>query len=241
LKQRLILAPNLTELEWPIKPLLEQWADVASYDAPGVGAEPPPRQYGTDAVVERGLAEIDRLDWGRYVVVGDEFGTCTAVLLAAARPEAVEGLVLGHASLRFDRRGERPTINREVMGAFEHMVKLDYRTYVRHLTQITQGAYDDDLAERYLERVPQEVSLAYGNRDWPDLEPMLCTIDAPFLFARHEGCLGWTHESFDDAAAAFPKAATLSLAVKPSASPDFAEALRSFCAGLPARASDVSA
>jgi pimeloyl-ACP methyl ester carboxylesterase len=232
LRPRLILVPNLTELEWPIKPLLEEWAEVASYDAPGVGAEPPPQEFGPAAIVERGLAEVDRRGWDRYVVVGDEFGTSIAVQLAAARAEAVEGLALGHACLRFDRDSSRPTINREVMGAFESLVSLDYRTYVRHLTQITQGAYGDDLAERYLERVPQEISIAYGGRHEPELEPLIRQLGAPLLFARHEGCLGWTHESFEDAVAAFGEAMTMSTLDKPSASPAFAETLRSFCAGL---------
>ena len=39
-RPRLLLVPELTELEWVIKPLLEEWAEVASYDAPGVGDEP---------------------------------------------------------------------------------------------------------------------------------------------------------------------------------------------------------
>jgi pimeloyl-ACP methyl ester carboxylesterase len=233
LRPRLILVPTLTELEWPIKPMLERWADVASFDAPGVGAEPPPHEFGPAAIVERGLAEVDRRGWDRYVVVGDEFGTSNAAQLAAARAEAVEGLALGHACLRFDRDGSRPTINREVMGAFESLVSLDYRTYVRHLTQLTQGAYDDELVLRYLERVPQEISIAYGGREDPELESLLRSLGAPLLLARHEGCLGWTPESFEDALAAFPEAMTMATPDKPSASPAFADALRSFCAGLP--------
>jgi pimeloyl-ACP methyl ester carboxylesterase len=229
LKPRLILVPNLTEVEWPIKPLLEEWADVASYDAPGVGDEPPPRDYGQHAVVERGLAEIDRRGWDRYVVVGDEFGTIPAAMLAAARPEPVAGIALGHACLRFDREGDRPTVNADVMGAFESLVRIDYRTYVRHLTQVTQGAYDDEVAERYLERVRQETALAYAGRDQPELESLLRRADAPLLLAKHEGCLGWREESFDDAAAAFPDAVTVSTRRKPSACADFAEALRAFC------------
>ena len=37
-RPRLLLVPLLTELEWdPIRAQLEEWADVASYDLPGVG------------------------------------------------------------------------------------------------------------------------------------------------------------------------------------------------------------
>ena len=39
-RPRLLLVPMLTEVEWVIRPLLEEWAEVASYDAPGVGDEP---------------------------------------------------------------------------------------------------------------------------------------------------------------------------------------------------------
>ena len=34
---RVLLVPTVTEVEWKIKPLLEEWADVASFDAPGSG------------------------------------------------------------------------------------------------------------------------------------------------------------------------------------------------------------
>jgi hypothetical protein len=33
------LVPEFTELTWTIRPLLEEWADVLSYDPPGVGNE----------------------------------------------------------------------------------------------------------------------------------------------------------------------------------------------------------
>ena len=233
MKPRLILVPNLTELEWAIKPLLEQWADVASYDAPGVGDEPPPREFGSRAIVERGLSEADRRGWDRYVVVGDEFGTILAAQLAAERPSAVAGLALGHACLTFERDGARPTINKEVMEAFEGLIKFDYRTYVRHMSQITQGAYDDEFALRYLDRVKRDIALAYAGREEPNLEPLLRSMDAPLLFGQHKGCLGWNDESFDDAVAAFPDAMTLTTPQKPSVSPAFAEALESFCAALP--------
>jgi pimeloyl-ACP methyl ester carboxylesterase len=232
MKPKVILVPVMTELEWRIKPLLEEWADVASYDAPGVGEEPPPREYSGDTVVERGLAELDRLGWDRYVVVGDEFGTFNAARLAASRPASVAGIALGHASLTLDREGEGAPVNADVMGAFERLARLDYRTYVRHLTQVTKGAYDDEFAEQYLERVPQEVSLAYPQSDSGDIEPLLRQVDAPLLLARHEGCLGWRDESFDDISAAFPNALTFSTPQKPSACERFAEALEAFCGRL---------
>jgi hypothetical protein len=38
-KPRILLIPAFSELEWRIRPQLEQWAEVASFDAPGVGEE----------------------------------------------------------------------------------------------------------------------------------------------------------------------------------------------------------
>lgn len=232
MKPRLILVPVLSELEWRIKPLLEEWGDVASYDAPGVGDEPPPDEFTQNAIVERGLAEVDRLNWDRYVVVGDEFGIMPAAMLAAARPESVAGIALGHACLTLEREGDGAPVNAEVMGAFESLARLDYRTYVRHLTQVTKGAYDDEFAEHYLERVPQEVSLAYPVNDSGEIEPLLRRVDAPLLLAKHEGCLGWRDESFEDVQAAFPDATSFSTPRKPSACEEFAKSLRSFCESL---------
>ena len=39
-RPRLFLVCEFTELQWAIKPQLEEWADVVSYDLPGVGTEP---------------------------------------------------------------------------------------------------------------------------------------------------------------------------------------------------------
>lgn len=46
------------------------------------------------------------------------------------------------------------------------------------------------------------------------------------------GCLMFTAEGYSDAVAAFPMAHSVSTPEKPSASPAFARALRSFCAAL---------
>ena len=73
-RPRLLLVPMLTELEWVIKPQLEEWAEVATYDAPGVGDEPPVEDPGSEATARRGLAEADRRGWDSFVVVADEFG-----------------------------------------------------------------------------------------------------------------------------------------------------------------------
>lgn len=232
-RPRIVLAPALTELEWPIRSDLAEWADVASYDAPGVGAEAPPASWDLEAVVARGLEEVDRRGWDEYFVVGDEFGSVVAVHLAAARPQAVAGLALGHACIGFPRAGEGPpSLTEEVMGSFERLLHVDYRTYVRHLTQLTRGAYDDAIAEEFMARVPHRVALAYEGaqvRGAGDLESLIRSVEAPLLLAQHEGCLGFTDEGYARAVAAFPHAQAAGFAVKPSASEEFADALREFC------------
>src|SRR4051794_30594531 len=98
-RPRLLLVPQLTELEWLIKPALETWADVATYDAPGVGQEPDAEEFGPGVVAERGLAELDHRGWDRCVLVLDEFGASAGIRLAAKRPEAVQAVAFGHARL----------------------------------------------------------------------------------------------------------------------------------------------
>lgn len=226
--------PLQCEIEWRIKPLLAEWADVASYDLPGVGDEPPSERADMQAMRDRGLKEIDRHGWESYLIVGDEHGCFPAIEVASARPEPLVGLALGHPALSYRQHGERAPINGEVIGAFNRMAELDYRSYARAMTQITQDAYDDETAEEFIRRVPQELTLAYlpvlnEYATEGKLEPMIRDLDRPLLFAKHEGCLAWTDEGWEDAVAAFPEATTMSVAQKPSASPEFAAALREFC------------
>jgi pimeloyl-ACP methyl ester carboxylesterase len=232
-RPRILLVPSISELEWTIKPQLEEWAEVASYDAPGAGDEPPPERFDQAAVVERGLDELDRRDWETCFVAGDEVGATTAVKLAHARPEAVEGLALGHACLSLRTTGQRPPVNPETSGALLQLVRLEFRMYARHLTQVTQGAYQEELADRYIERVPHEVAIAYLSNalaeGMPDVEQELRALDLPLLLVEHEGCLMWTPEGFQDVVAALPHARTASMTVKPSTNPQFSELLRAFC------------
>jgi pimeloyl-ACP methyl ester carboxylesterase len=233
-----MLVPTATEVEWKIKPLLEEWADVASYDAPGAGDEPLAKA-SAEAIVERGLAELDRLGWDSWVVVGDEVGAVQAVRLAGTRPDGLRGLALGHASLSLRRTGSRPQIRAEMVDALVQMAKTDFRSYVRALAQLTQHAYDEELANSYMARVKPEVVAAYlpellGPVAEEDLEPILRSLDVPMLMVEHKDCLLWTPESFEDATAAFPDATTASMKLKPSVNPEFAELLKEFCSALPA-------
>jgi hypothetical protein len=121
-----------------------------------------------------------------------------------------------------------------VLEAFGGMIRTSYRAYARALSQLTQGSYDDEFAERYIERVPQKVMEEYEqqlNYDVPEerVERTLGELDVPLLLAKHRSCLLWTAEGFEDMTARFPDARTCSCAEKPSVSPVFAEALRELC------------
>jgi pimeloyl-ACP methyl ester carboxylesterase len=238
-KPRVLLVPTLTELEWAeVEPLISEWADVASFDSPGVGDQPAAEGPYVEARVAHGLAQLDSLGWEECVLVGDEFGAAFAIHLAAARPDAVEGLALGHACLSFRRDGERPPLNGEVIAGLENLLRVNYRSYARAITQVTQRAYGDELADRYRDRVPVDVSrvaldeLRENEEQFRNFELLLQPLEVPMLLVEHRGCLMWTREGYEDAVAAFPDTDTVTLSTKPSASPEFAEALRSFCARL---------
>ena len=233
-RPRILLVPGVTELEWRIKPLLEEWADVASYDAPGVGEEPPPSSYTAESIVERGLEELSRREWDSAVVAGDEVGAAIAVRLASGNPERVAALVLGHACLNFGGHGDRPAVGAEISAALTQIVQTDFRAYARALTQVTQSAYDDEMADEFMRRVPQDAAREYlvnllERAEHHDMEDELKSVEAPMLLAQHKGCLMWTAEGFEDCAKALPHARTSSFEIKPSASPEFAETLREFC------------
>jgi hypothetical protein len=202
---------------------------------------------GRQAIVDRGLAELDRRGWDRYVLVSDAPALPAAVRIAHSRPEAVQAMVLGHACLEHRMDGERPTINRDVMEAFAKLAESDYRNFIRYgLTQVTHGSIGDELAARMLDRVPVEVGRALWEIYILDPEPfgeLIRDVGAPLFLADHENCLGHTREGFQDAVAAFPEARTISVPDAPSVSGEFAEALSDFCLELagssPARTSDM--
>src|SRR5437868_13309717 len=136
-RPRILLLPHTTELEWPIRAELETWADVAAFDAPGVGDEPLRDPLGPQAIVERASEELDRRGWADCVIAADEFRAASAVELAAGAPGRVAGLALGHPVCAYTTGGEAPAINTEVMEAFVRLSQLDYRSYLRSLTQLT--------------------------------------------------------------------------------------------------------
>lgn len=235
-RPRILLCPQFTEVEWTIAPQLAEWADVATFDAPGVGDEPGPADGELDrgAVVDRALQEVDRRGWGSYFVSGDAWGTATAVRTAVARPGPVLGIALGHASVDYSPEGERPAVNGELVAAMSQLMRSDYDSFVRYgLTQFTQGGYDEETAGRMVERFP---SMEIASQVWemhvarPEpIGDLLARLDVPMLLAKHEGCLVFTPEGYEDLVAALPDADTVSVQKATSASDEFAAALRSFC------------
>jgi len=245
-RPRLLLVPAFTELQWTIKAQLEEWAQVASYDPPGVGSEPPPAGLEPEhpgllrewrrAAAERGLAEVDRLGWESFFLVADGEGVATAVLIAEARLCAVQGLALGHAALSRSTHGERPAINREVWSAMGALLRTDRQAFIRHgIAQVTSGSVTEEHAAMMVERFPNsDLAVLLWDALGMEREPIgdrIDTLELPLLLGQHVGCLGSTDEGYRDIVARFPEAATASCPEACTVSPTFAEALRGFCTG----------
>jgi pimeloyl-ACP methyl ester carboxylesterase len=237
-RPRILLCPQFTEVEWTIAPQLAEWAEVATFDAPGVGDEPipgdDPTRFDREMVVQRALREVERLDWDSYFVVGDAWGTATAARFATARPGPVLGLALGHACLDYGSEGERPAVNGELVAAMTQLLRADYDSFVRYgMTQFTQGGFDEETSGRIVARFPpMEVAAIVWETHVRRPEPLgelLGQLDKPLLLMKHDGCLVFTAEGYEDAVAAFPQAQKASTPTAPSASDDFAAALRDFC------------
>jgi pimeloyl-ACP methyl ester carboxylesterase len=255
-RPQLLLIPSYTELEWAIRPELERWAEVATFDPPGVGREPLPEGITLDAempeperskmvrlwraaAVDLGLRIVDDRGWERFFVAADSWGTPTGVQLVARRPEAVQGFAIGHAALSHSFEGDRAPSNRAVFDAMASLLRTDSEAFIRYgISQMTQGGIDEDLAERMTERFPDtDLVVAVWESMGSDSEPIgddLAAISAPLLFGKHEGCLGRTNEGFEDIVAAFPQARTVICPEACQASPTFAAALREFCESGPA-------
>src|SRR4051794_27568179 len=235
---RLLLCPQFTEVEWTIAPQLSEWAEVATFDAPGVGDEPLAGgdllDIDREAVVQRALREVEDRGWDSYFVVGDAWGTATAARVAHARPEQALGLALGHASLDYKRDGARAAVNKEVTAAMTQLLRSDYDSFVRYgMTQFTQGGFDEATSERIVARFPpMEVASRVWESNVTRDEPfgeLLAELDVPILLSKHEGCLVFTPEGYEDAVRALPEARRTSVGRASSASEEFAAALRDFC------------
>jgi pimeloyl-ACP methyl ester carboxylesterase len=246
-RPRLLLVPSFTELEWGIRPSLEEWAEVATFDVPGVGDNEVPFEVGLDpsraaellarwreASAQIGLDVVDRRGWEHFVVVTDSYGSPTAVRIATMRPDAVLGLAIGHASLSHSTEGERAPERAGVFAAMVQLARQGSEAFVRYgIAQMTRGGIDEDTAQKMVERFPDmELVTATLEALGQEPEPIgdkLGALEAPLLLAKHEGCLGSTDEGFEDIVAAFPEAKTVVCPEMCASSPMFAEALQEFC------------
>ena len=231
-RPRLLLVPHFSELAWVIKPELEEWAEVASYDPPRTAVEESP---GTlhEAVADRGLVEWDERGWDSCFIVGDGLGVPMAVEIAATRRQRVLGLALGHASLSQRRDGDRPPISEAVWSAMTEMIRTDRDGFITNaVTQLTRGSFDEALAQRLLTLYPgRDLEAGWLALTRPDLRfgEALAELHVPLLLAKHEGCLLHTEEGYEDAVAAFPDARTVVTEHACCTDPAFARALREFC------------
>lgn len=258
---RLLLVPSFTELEWGIRPQLEEWAEVATFDMPGTGEEPLPdglrrddftRGIDHDALMAwrdagavRALAEVERRDWKSFVVVTDSHGAPTAVRVAERSADGVLGLALGHASLSSDTEGDRAPMRGEIWAAFGQLASQGKEEFVRYgLAQMTRGGIAEDLADEMIERFhDMDLVAAMVDALGRESEPIgdhLAALDIPLLLAKHEDCLGRTDEGWEDIVAAFPDAQKVVCPETCSSSPSFAAALERFCRKTMYELSDAS-
>jgi pimeloyl-ACP methyl ester carboxylesterase len=244
-RPQILLVPSWSEVQWAIKPRLEEWADVASYDPPGVGTEPAAEEGLPEAIVARGAAEIERRGWTECVIAGDDFGSVFATLIAAAQRSRVAGLALGHACLEHRLQGPRPTMSVEVRDMSRRLLDIDFRSFIRQDVGIWDSRPDyaidsaDELVDALVERVPRKFALSLMDEleagideAGASLEPFVRELDLPLLLAQHQDCVVFTPHGFEDFVEAFPDAPTVATPESPCLSGDFAEALRKFAESL---------
>jgi hypothetical protein len=236
-RPRLLLVPGISQLEWQIRPQLEEWADVATYDPPGVGDEP--GQWSIDAAVRRGVEEVARRGWDDYVLVADGWGSWYGVGILRADPGQVRAFALGHAALSARMEGDRAPLHGFVWDALTQLIGQGREPFARFaIAQFTRDGYDEVLAAKMLERIPMPVlerMLEAGRDVEYDLEAVLRPLDIPLFFAQHKECLLFSDEGYRDAVDAFSEARTCRVDMVCAASPVFAKALRSFCEDVYAR------
>jgi pimeloyl-ACP methyl ester carboxylesterase len=236
-RPRLLLVPAFSELEWGrIRPLLEEWAEVLTYDIPGLGDTEPSERLEVGDTLARGIQELELRGWSDAIIVGDQFGSALAVLLAEAWEGDVRGLALGHACLTYSREGPRQAISAIAADFQLQLTRLGRAQADQMFLQGVEMTYGPEVAAGIRERLSpnftrQYTELLLANQNI-DLEPLLRKLAVPLLFAQHKECGLWMPEGFEDAVAAFPEARTLVVEDNPGSSPEFAAELREFAAAV---------
>lgn len=210
--------------------LTSDWADVESFDSPGTGSRSAEDPGGFEQVAAAGAQRLDELGWESCVVVCDSHGQAAGAELPARDPR-VKGAGMGHAALRYDPVGPRPTLSPAVHSAARQLLETDYRSFGHAVTQLTQGALDDEWVGAFLADVPRETARARMAEltSGVELASRLAGEDLDLVLARHVGCMMWTSEGFDEAAATLPDATTVDCETVPVADPAFHSALRELC------------
>ena len=226
------MVPEFTEIQWTIRPCLEAWADVASYDPPGIGDEPRRGQLTREAIADRGVEEVEQRGWERFFLAADGWAIAPALRIAARTRDRVQGLALGHARLSDHLEGPRAPMNKAVYEGMTELIRRDALAFIRHgIVQATGGSVDDDLAEEMVGRFPADV-IQIGWKELTrarDFADEFRALEIPMLLGKHEGCLMSTEEGFADAVDAFPDARTVVTSDACCVDPKFAQALRDFC------------
>jgi len=170
-------------------------------------------------------------------MVCDEWAIWKAVEIAESRPDLIRAFAHGHACTQLTRSGERASLNGSVVETYLQLLHTDFRTWSRALTQTTRGDYDEAQVDAVLAGMTHEYVIALFDRiaarDGQSFAPTIHALDVPLLLGHHSECLLWTEQGFKEVVAEFPDATTVATTTKPSASPEFAEALRNFCLTLP--------
>ena len=142
-------------------------------------------------------------------------------------------MALGHAVVSISRQGQRPTHSRAVHEAMTQLVHKDSEAFLRYgIAQSTAGSVSEELAERMVERFPEELLMIGWEAVTAEDErfgDVLRGLDLPLLIAKHDGCLMSTDEGFEDARKALPSARAISVPAAPSTSEEFGVAVREFC------------
>lgn len=231
MRARILYVPIFAGFEAnPFAKLAAEWADVESFDGPGAGARRGEPVGGPEDVAAAGAARLDELGWERCVLVCDSHAQAAGVELAVRDPR-VGGIAVSHAALRYSASGERPALNAAVFDTAAQLLVTDYRSFGRALTQLTQGALDDDWVDGMVAQVPHAAAQERMATmvDGLELVSRLRGEDLEVLLAGHRDCMMWTPESTEDAAAALPDASVVICDRVPIGDADYYVALRSLC------------
>jgi hypothetical protein len=231
MRPRILFVPIFGAFEArPFRELAGDWADVESFDGPGAGTRRDEAPGGIEAMAAAASERLDELGWPSCVVVCDSHAQAVGIELALT-DSRVAGICISHAAARYSTEGERSTLNSAVHAAAAQLLTSDLRSFAHALTQLTQGQIDEDWVDAFIADVPRATAAARtGRLDGRELVARLRDSEVEVVLGMHSGCLMWTPEGFEDAAALVPRAVTVVCDEVPNADPAFLAAARELCA-----------